>query len=397
MMRNRRLLDRLSPEARLLLLAAGPSATDGEIAALVAASPLAWGRLLDLADRERATAIVWRRVRGHVPPSMPGEVRSSFERMAMIADFSAGYVEQRIGETMAHLNARGIPGLLLKGAALAPTVYPSFADRPMSDIDIVVRDGDGDAAFAAFQEIGWRWDAAEYPLERYGKHHHYPPLVDARGMDVRLELHRELLVEGNPFGLRAADLFADGHEVPIGRGWAIVPSPEMLLLHTCIHYTWSHMMLFGAWRAFRDVTALANAGVDWERVLELARRYRAESCCYWTFRLAERLTGATLPAWVMERLGGATTRALAGVCERHAAREMFPTPDRCPSQWLRRVLWEAAIQPDEAGHGGARPWLLDDMAPENINPGAREGGGLRAFRQLTRMGAWFRYAGAILY
>lgn len=391
-----RLLDRLSIEARLLLLAAGPPTTDADIAALVGARAVDWQRLLEMADRERATAIVWSRVRAHAPSAMPAEVRMTFERMAMIADFSAGYLEQRIGETMAHLNARGIPGLLLKGAALAATVYRSFADRPMGDIDIVVEGGQADAAFAAFQEIGWRWDAAAYPLARYQRHHHFPPLVDARGMDLRLELHRELLVQGNPFDLRAAHLFGDGREVTIGRGVAVVPSPELLLLHTCIHCTWSHMMLFGAWRAFRDVIALTNAGIDWERFLEQARRHRAESVCYWTFRLAERLTGASLPAPVMERLGRASTQRIVGICERHAAREMFPSPDRCPSQWLRRTLWEAAIQPDRAGHGSARPWLLDDMAPENINPDAREGGVLRAFRHLPRVGAWVRYAGAIL-
>lgn len=396
MMRDRRLLDRLSPEARLLLLAAGPPSVDGEIAALVATGALDWGRLLTVADRERATAIVWRRVQAHVPPSMPGEVRSSFERMAMIGSFSAGYLEQRIGETVAHMNERGIPALLLKGAALAATVYPSFADRPMGDIDIVVPAGQGDAAFAAFQEIGWRWDATGYSLDRYGKHHHYPPLFDSRGMDVRLELHRELLVEGNPFALPASELFAEGQSVKIGPGTAIVPPPEILLLHTCIHYTWSHMMLFGAWRAFRDVIALTNAGVDWTRFLDRARRHKAESSCFWTLRLAERLTGAVLPPEVMERLGQSTTHRMVGICERHACREMIASPDRCPSQWLRRTLWEVAIQPDRAGHGSARPWLLDDMAPENINPSSREGGGLRAFRQLTRLGAWLRYAGAIL-
>ncbi len=391
-----RLLDRLSTEARLLLLAAGPPATDREIAELVRTHELDWARLLEMADHERATAIVWRRVRSHAPPTMPVDVRSSFERMAMIADFTAGYLEQRIGESMAHLNARGIRGLLLKGAALGATVYDSYADRPMGDVDLVVARAQANAAFDSLQELGWRWDDALYPRERYVGHHHYPPLIDGRGLDVRLELHTELFVEGNPFDLRAAQLFAGAREVTIGKGRALVPSPELLLLHTCVHYTWSHMMLFGAWRAFRDVVALSNAGVDWERFLDEARRHRAESVCYWTFRLSERLAGATLPAGVMERLGRATTQRLHGVCERHAAREMFPSADRCPSQWLRRTLWEAAIQPGRAGHGGARPWILDDMAPENVHPEAREVGMLRAFRHLTRLGSWARYVGAIL-
>lgn len=386
-----RLLDRLSPEARLLVLAAGSSATDRELAALARGEEVNWGRLLEMADRERATAIVWRRVKADVPPSMPPEVRSSFERMAMIADFSAGYLGERIGATLAHLNARGIPVLLLKGGALAVTVYGSFADRPMGDVDLVVPEREGDAAFAALQEVGWRWDAGAYPLERYERHHHYPPLVDERGLDTRLELHRELMVEGNPFGLGAAELFREGETVRIGAGTASVPTRELLLLHTCIHYAWSHMLLFGAWRAFRDMIALTDAGIDWARFEGLAGRYRAESVSYWTFRLAGQLVGAEVPAEVMERLGRSVTTTLRGMCERHAAREMFPSPERCPSQWLRRTLWTAAIQPARSGHGSARPWLLDDMAPENVDPSRREGGVLRAFRHLPRAGDWLRY------
>lgn len=390
-----RLLDRLPPEARLLLLAAGSSATDRELAGLVRADALDWGRLLEMADRERATAIVWRRVRADAPPSMPPEVRSSFERMAMIAEFSAGYLEERVGSTFAQLNAHGIPALMLKGAALATTVYRSFADRPMGDIDLVVSEREADAAFEALQEAGWRWDRSRYPRERYARHHHLPPLVDARGVDLRLELHRELLVEGNPFGLDAEILFREGITVSVGAGSAVVPTPELLLLHTCIHYTWSHMMLFGAWRAFRDVGALVGAGIDWARFEELARRHRAESACYWTFRLADRLTGAVVPGDVVDRLERSTSRRTAGIAERHAIREMFPSPQRCPSEWLRRRLWEAAIRPRRGGHGGARPWLLDDMLLENIDPEAREVGVLRAFRHVPRVGDWVRYVAAI--
>ncbi len=75
---------------------------------------------------------------------------------------------------------------------------------------------------------------------------------------------------------------------------------------------------------------------------------------------------------------------------------MFPSPDRCPSQWLRRRLWELSIRPGASGHGDARPWLLDDMAPENVNPDQRQVGMVRAARHLPRLGAWARYARALI-
>jgi hypothetical protein len=181
----------------------------------------------------------------------------------------------------------------------------------------------------------------------------------------------------------------------VGQGVAVIPSREQLLIHTCIHYTWSHQMVFGAWRAFRDVIAMSKAGLDWGQFVEEAERYRAASSCYWTLRLAERLAGAELPPEVLTRLGRSTSTGWVTMLDRHAAREMFPSIDRCPSQWMRRLLWMKAIRPVEAGHGAARPWLLDDMAPENVDPARRERGLIRVIRQLPRLGAWVRYARAL--
>lgn len=396
MPRDQALLRGLTTEARLLLLAAGPRSMDDELSSLLATQTVDWSALLALADRERATGVLWRRLRRHELPTLGDELRAPFERVAMIADFTAGYLEQRIGETMVALNATGVDALLLKGAALAASVYGSFAARPMGDVDLAVAGGEAEQAFTAFQGVGWRWDATEFPREKYRGHHHFPPLRDSRGMDVRLELHTELFVEGSPFSLDTAQLFRDGREVMIGKGRAIIPSAEHLLLHTCIHYTWSHMMLFGAWRAFRDVIALADAGLDWDKFVAEAERHRASSSCFWTLRLAERLVGAALPAEVMVRLRRSTSPRILGISERHAAREMFPSPDRCPSQWLRRRLWELSIRPEASGHGAVRPWLLDDMAPENVSPDQKQVGMVRAARHLPRLGAWARYVRALM-
>ncbi|MEO6446628.1 MAG: nucleotidyltransferase family protein [Gemmatimonadaceae bacterium] len=386
------LLERLPAEARLLLLAADPASRDDEVAQLLAQHTLDWESLIALADRERASALLWRRIRPFVPGSIPAEIRERMERMAMVADFSASYLEQRIGETLAHLEADGATPIVLKGAALAATVYGSFADRPMGDIDLIVEATQAGRLWESVQRIGWRWDTDRYPSALYAGHHHLPPLDDSRGLDVRLELHTDLFVSGSPFPLDAPALRARGTRIEFGKGHAIVPSREHLLLHACIHFTWSHMMSFGSWRAFRDVAALSTAGLDWELFEAEARRNRAESSCYWTLRLAERLVGASLPEGLMTRLRRSTDAAWSGLCERHVIGEIFRSEHRCPSLWLRRLLWEQAIQPGRAGHGDVRPWLLDDLSPENLTPERREGGVLRMLRHFSRAGSWYRYA-----
>ena len=394
-MRDHTLVDRLPVEARILLLVAAPPGvadTDAELCALLASPALSWPRLLDLADRERAAGVLWRRIKPHAVERMGPQLAGEFERLAMLADFTAGYLADRVNITVAALQRQGIDPVLLKGAALAPTVYHSFFSRPMGDIDLLVPQERAEDAWRLVQKVGWRWQQDEHPLEHYLGHHHLPPLLDARGMNVRLELHTSLFVDGHPFRMGREELLAkalrvrlDGAEV---EAW--VPCGEHLLLHACTHFAWSHMMSFGSWRAFRDVMALADAGIDWDAFVELAAENRAESTCYWTLRLAERLTGAVLPAATMDRLEQRCEPRWPGVVERHVVSELYLEDRRCPSQWVRRRLWETAIRPVMAGHGEIRPWILDESLNEE-RP-ASIGGMHKAARQLARFRDWWRYA-----
>ena len=55
-------------------------------------------------------------------------------------------LEKRAIESVEALNAAGIEVALLKGAALASTVYGSFGARPMNDVDVLVHPDRADDA-----------------------------------------------------------------------------------------------------------------------------------------------------------------------------------------------------------------------------------------------------------
>lgn len=362
MERDRQYLATLSPELRILVLSAGPASVEEELRAAVEREGVDWELVMELADFERATSVMWRRIRSYAHKSMPAATRAKFEQLALIADFGASYLEQRASETLSALSIAGVEAIVLKGVALAVSVYGSFFERPMGDIDLLVDASRAEDAWRVSQDVGWKWDAAKYPLHNYANHPHLPPLHDSRGRLVRLEMHASLFVEGSPFQLSISDLRAHGTVMPIGvnGGKAVVPCREHLLLHTCIHLAWAHMMSFGAWRALRDVVALTTSGINWEFFEAEAKRNRAESCAYWTLRFTERLVGADVPADTMMRLSRVTDTRLRRAAERHFEREIFPIGLHCPSQLLRRFLWEAGIQPKESAHGSARPWDLDE-------------------------------------
>ena len=129
----------LSTEHRLLLMLSGDRTTDDHLIALIR-SGVDWNLLLLLAERERASAELYRRVRHLLGVEVPAVTMSALQRMAMVSDFEMLHLEQCLRETLEVLATADTRVMLLKGAALAYSVYGgAFARRPMSDIDAIER------------------------------------------------------------------------------------------------------------------------------------------------------------------------------------------------------------------------------------------------------------------
>ncbi|MFN8580732.1 MAG: nucleotidyltransferase family protein [Gemmatimonadaceae bacterium] len=177
----------LSPEARLLLLTAGGSGNDAAIAAAVR-QPLDWSKLSWLAEWERATGVVWRRLHAVSPREIPPDVALGWERLTMVADFHALYLQERFLTTVRALTDEGIEVILLKGAALAHSAYASFTDRPMGDVDLLARSGPRRRCVAYRNIVRLELGSDDVS----GGLVPGPPsaLTDPRRVGAKLELHR---------------------------------------------------------------------------------------------------------------------------------------------------------------------------------------------------------------
>jgi hypothetical protein len=269
----------------------------------------------------------------------------------------------------------------------------------MLDLDLLVHEKDASAAWSRLEGQGWeQWERGPADPFYHG-HHHLRPLLDTRGTETCLELHTAMLPPHSPFRLDVDRVWETGHRVRLGTDEAWTPSPEYLVVHLCIHLAWSHAFESRGWATFRDLAAvLDSTQVDWRRVKDLAGEARAESCCYWTLRLAGALVQLPLPAGVLETLAFPGPEAVKRVAERHLATTLFSADAQpCPSVALTRSLWSLALRPRRSGHGEARPWSSAE-AYRNAMPGGHRDHGLvsRLGHQLSEYRAWIRYLLKIL-
>jgi hypothetical protein len=176
-----------------------------------------------------------------------------------------------LGDVARVLDAADIDVIVLKGVALALTVYPAPELRPMVDADVLVPAPRARDAVAALVEAGWS-QKGEFPQHHLRRGQE----VDLRGpMDEKLDLHWHLhpvvVVPGaeatcdGAFFARARPLRAAGLA-------ATMLDPTDQLFHVLVHggaHGWrAHPM----WVA--DAAMLADRGTfDGDRFVAMARSY----------------------------------------------------------------------------------------------------------------------------
>ncbi len=261
------------------------------------------------------------------------------------------------------LQAIATPALLVKGAALALTVYPQPASRPMQDIDLLVRRADRDRVLAALTAAGGVVHAdPDRPLtsDFLGE---TAVMIHAGSTPFLVEIHTSLdnLV---PRPIDEAGLFARAVPAP-GLPALLVPSVVdhalLIALHAAGHEL-RHCI------AMLDLELIFRAGVDLDVLVRRAEQWRLTTVMY-----------AVLSALLA--LGAAS------ITPAHVA-AFDPGP-------IRRLLVErvhhpaAALDPPRLGGLGI-PWILrqiplrDDLAAYGLGLGKYAAARARERREAAR-------------
>jgi hypothetical protein len=249
------------------------------------------------------------RLSGHVFERVRGAQRQAWFRNQLL--FRA------LEEAVRALHDEGIATLLLKGVPLALLYYDHPASRPMADADVLVRRDDLIRARRRLLELGWQRNDRGPFRHRLG---------------LELDLH-EWALPHRP-GMEDA-WWSGARPLRLGETDALAPSAADLLVHVVAHGL--------AWNPAPPVRWVTDAArillahpddLDWERLLEQARRFRLTLPLSKGLLYVTGLVGIPLPPEVRAALRSA----------RPALREHF-------DQWVRE-------RPDEHPFLGYLPRLL---------------------------------------
>src|SRR6266850_6399767 len=318
-----------------------------------------WERVIASASRLGLAPLLYRNLtkagfRGHVPASAISSLGRSAHAAACQMTIQLGALKSIVEA----LRTVEIDPVLLKGAALALTLYDQPSMRMMQDIDLLVPAERVGAALLCLERLGYRGAVTDRGADFYLSHHHATPMI-AMGGRVVVEIHRGLVPGDTGLQIDPAPFIERALRLGPAEASYRVLSPEDQILHAGLHLSYCDRFV-GKLRDLMDLHALVEVRggrLEWGRLLESAARTQIARSLYSTLDLSRRLMGTPVPAEAMNELARAAGwDPLAERLLRSLARSSLfsagPSDDLLPgpsARWmcgtlLRRARWSGRLR-----------------------------------------------------
>lgn len=242
----------------------------------LATAPINWEAVGQQARLHRLGPLLYDALRAEecLPPDLEAEWREEYLATAL----RNALLLHEARAVTARLTAVGLPVILLKGAALAQTVYPNIALRPMVDLDLLVRPEMAPAALRHLAAMGYRPITREPQPGAQVAYESQVGLARRDSSGVVIELHWSLI--DSPYYQRHLPLdwfWGTARPLSTDVSQGLILGPEAQLLHLCAHLMLHHSgMPPGYLLWLHDIAAwLTHFGValDWDALLAHAPRY----------------------------------------------------------------------------------------------------------------------------
>jgi hypothetical protein len=356
---------------RQTLLACARSQTDGNgRLESLARQDTDWAHFLDLAKRHNLLPLAYARLRDLDGDRVPSDIMAHLQATYYTNLRRNLRLQADLAEAVTALQAAGLQPIVLKGGALAGTVYPDPGQRPMVDLDLLVRPGEMEPAGAVLASIGFRLSGG-LPTrmvafqQRFGGGLEYLRQGDF-GL-TRIDLQHDLIgvdLCRDAFAAEPEALWTAARPLPLDRGPdALQLSAVDTLIHLCLHPALHHgyaVPLLG----YVDIDWLVAAEASaefWPRLAARAAQFRARIAVYHALRCAHDLLGTPVPAEVLAELApGALRQRLVTRLAPLDGERIWATTGHPPTGLHQLLLYAALMERPRHALGMVRAILCPD-------------------------------------
>jgi hypothetical protein len=254
-----------------------------------------WNEVTQGSARHRIIPLLYLRIRtlslrANIPPDIDQKLReiylhTSWKNMQRYYELS---------KVLRALQDNHIPVIVLKGAALAGSIYQNIALRPMCDVDLLVRCEDIHRIDEVLPELGFR--AVTVPISKrcmqWIRHMKYT------NGTIMIEFHPKIP------GVLSLDPWANASPARIGSADTLMLGAEDLLLHLCLHL--DHHLCTGSstliwWCDIIKLLKHYQKELNWDYVMRVAKENRIEAAIRRILHTIDEVFDICIPADVLSQ------------------------------------------------------------------------------------------------
>ena len=198
-----------------------------------------------------------------------------------------------------------IPVVVLRGLALAQTVYENIALRATTDIDLLVREKDLSRVIRALLELKFRplqggLITKEYSTELcfvkqlVSREKYFSAVYVDVHQDITSSIRLKRIIKTDTEGV-----IRRAHPTRIENVNMLVMAPEDLLLHLTLRHCFERLIRLCD---IAEVIKLKKDELNWQFLLEKTKESRITSMMYYTLWYAQQLLEAPVPEHVFKKL-----------------------------------------------------------------------------------------------
>lgn len=234
----------------------------------------------------------------------PPEFRQRVHQAYRLDALRMALMYRNIGQVLVQLKKSGLDYLVIKGPAIAHTVYPDPTLRSFNDLDLVVRERDWAAMHQILVEMGFT------PEENLPQPP--PKLVPQaiihqlkywhQDMELLVEVHYDDILNAGLASRDVEGFWQRAIQIDVQGMLVRVMSLEDQLIHLCVHL---HYHGYTRLNCFTDIAFVVRdhaAELDWERLFETVEVEEAQVGVFYTLHFIDQLLGISVPEGVMSRL-----------------------------------------------------------------------------------------------
>jgi len=213
---------------------------------------------------------------------------------------------QKIAETFASQN---IPVIVLKGIYLSEWLYQDIGLRQFSDIDLLVKEEDGEKCLKILSNLGYKpseISLSELVLSKFELIHYPAMILDGVSVEIHIKLHSE----NEKYNILVTELWKNAVPTTINGIDVFTLNTYDLLIHLCLHLDKHFKTGHVQFTCFNDITNLLERVSDtlnWTKFTESCKLYKCEEIVFKYIIMTNIYMQAFVPTDIIQKYSSLLT------------------------------------------------------------------------------------------